>query len=87
MKYLKNRSVVGKAGKRFDNWARTFQCSPELYFEPVNVDQVRHVIEQASANGKKLRVIGCAHSPSSLPFTTDYLVSLRLMNKLLDVTL
>lgn len=34
----------GVRGFRYSNWANTFSCEPELYFEPTNVDEIRQVM-------------------------------------------
>lgn len=39
----------------------------------------------AKTNNKKVRVIGRGHSPSDLPFTNDYLVSLQYLASVLSV--
>ena len=33
----------GKANYEFTNWANTFSCSPELYFEPSTTEEIREV--------------------------------------------
>ena len=76
---------VARRGLTFRNWSDTFQCTPELFFEPKNVDDVREVVLLAASNGKKVRVLGRGHSPSDICFTNDYLMSLRHMNRILSV--
>jgi hypothetical protein len=36
--------TIAKENHKFRNWANTFGCSPELYFEPSTEDEVSEVI-------------------------------------------
>ena len=78
-------AATGRPGLTFRNWADTFGCQPELYFEPKDVEEVREIVLLAKANGKKVRVLGKGHSPSDLCFTNDYLISLKNINRILAV--
>jgi L-gulonolactone oxidase len=78
-------SVVGIKNWRFLNWAETYSCTPLIYFEPNNVDELREILRMAEANKKKLRVVGVGHSPSSIACSNDYMVSLKKFNKIIDV--
>ena len=77
----------GVKDKFFENWANTFSCRPELYFEPETVDEIRAVLKMAQSNGKKIRAVGMGHSPSSLACTSDYMISLAKFNRLIHVKL
>lgn len=35
--------LKGRPGFHFENWAKTYGCDPELYFEPTNESEVRQV--------------------------------------------
>lgn len=78
-------AATGRPGLTIRNWANTFSCRPELYFEPKDVEEVREIVLLAKANGKKVRVFGKGHSPSDLSFTNDYLISLTNLNHVLAV--
>ena len=78
-------SVVGIRNWRFLNWAETYSCTPLLYFEPKNVDELREILRMAEANKKKLRMVGVGHSPSSIACSNDYMVSLKKFDKIIDV--
>ncbi|XP_028394174.1 L-gulonolactone oxidase-like isoform X2 [Dendronephthya gigantea] len=72
-------------GYQFTNWSKTFECSPELYFEPSNLDEIREILNQASRQKKKVKVVGNGHSPSDIQCTSDYMICLRKFNKIIDV--
>ena len=42
-------AVQGKAGHLFTNWAKTYSCHPELFFEPQNVEELAQVLEMLFA--------------------------------------
>ncbi len=69
----------------FWNWARTFHCRPRLYTEPNSIESLRSIINEANTKKSKIRVIGSAHSPSSLSMSNDVLISMKHFNKILDI--
>ncbi|XP_041366843.1 L-gulonolactone oxidase-like [Gigantopelta aegis] len=76
---------LGKPGHFFTNWATTYSCKPELYFEPETTDEIRQVLVFAREKAKKVKVVGYGHSPSDLACTTDYMISLKKYDKVLKV--
>ncbi|RWS07212.1 L-gulonolactone oxidase-like protein [Dinothrombium tinctorium] len=75
----------GIVGFHFENWSKTFSCKPQLFFVPKNIEELREIVLSAKANRKKVRVVGCGHSPSDISCTNDYLVSLRYFNNVVQV--
>lgn len=78
-------SITGIKGKYFQNWANTYWCRPSLYLEPESIDQLREILKLANENKKVLKICGAGHSPSSVTCTDDYMVSLKKLDKILDV--
>lgn len=78
-------SAVGLKDHEFHNWSKTFSCSPELYFEPNTVDEIKEILEEAVRQKKKVKVVGCGHSPSDINCTSDFMISLKNYNKVLDI--
>uniref|UniRef100_A0A0B6ZYZ3 FAD-binding PCMH-type domain-containing protein n=1 Tax=Arion vulgaris TaxID=1028688 RepID=A0A0B6ZYZ3_9EUPU len=76
---------LGASNKVFTNWATTYSCSPELYFEPESEDEIRKILAYAQEKGKKVKVAGYGHSPSDIACTTDFMISLCRFNKVLNV--
>ncbi|ESO97787.1 hypothetical protein LOTGIDRAFT_208933 [Lottia gigantea] len=76
---------LGKPGYKFTNWATTYSCYPELYFEPETTDEIRQILAFAQKKGKKVKVVGNGHSPSDLACTTDFMISLKRYNRVLQV--
>jgi L-gulonolactone oxidase len=79
--------MEGKQNHVFQNWAHTYQCNPELYFEPETVQELRKILMQAKQYEKKVRVVGNGHSPSDLACTDDYMISMKKFNKVFRLTL
>ncbi|XP_072842189.2 L-gulonolactone oxidase [Pogona vitticeps] len=77
--------VHGQGGVRFQNWAKTYGSSPELYFQPATVDEVKEILALARQKNKKVKVVGGGHSPSDIACTDDFMVQMGKMNKILTV--
>jgi L-gulonolactone oxidase len=69
----------------FWNWARTFRCRPSLYVEPTSIDSLRTVLNEINTKQSKVRVIGCAHSPSGLAMSNEVLISMKNFNRILEI--
>ncbi|XP_054707406.1 L-gulonolactone oxidase-like [Uloborus diversus] len=75
----------GMQNVHFKNWSETFECFPDLFFAPKSVEEISSILKLAQDTKKKVRVVGCKHSPSDLAFTNDILVSLQNFNKILNI--
>ncbi|KAJ1923982.1 D-arabinono-1,4-lactone oxidase [Tieghemiomyces parasiticus] len=69
----------------YRNWAQTFECRPELYFEPETEDEVVALVKRAADEGKVVKVFGAGHSPSDLPCSDGYMLNMDKMNKLIEI--
>lgn len=76
---------IGETGHVFSNWASTYSCRPELYFEPSTTDELRQILAAARSKSKKVRVVGKGCSPSDIVCTSDYMISMSHFNKVLQV--
>ena len=59
------------------NWSGSISCSPGQLATPPSVDAVRELVESASRDGRRIRVVGSGHSFSPLVPTDDVLLSLE----------
>lgn len=73
---LRVAEVVGVTGWRHSTWAQTYSCTPSLYFEPTEVEDVRKLVKSARDHGTTITVVGARHSPSQLTMTSGWLLSL-----------
>ncbi|RHZ55450.1 hypothetical protein Glove_415g29 [Diversispora epigaea] len=78
---------ISRPNVKFHNWAKTFTCVPELYFEPECEEDVIMIVELAKTHNKKLKAIGSGHSPSDLPCTDGFMVNMNKLNRVLTVDL
>ncbi|XP_074847615.1 L-gulonolactone oxidase-like isoform X1 [Carettochelys insculpta] len=77
--------VHGQGGVKFQNWARTYGSSPELYFQPTSVEEMKEILDLARQRSKRVKVVGGGHSPSDIACTDDFMVHMGKMNKILKV--
>ncbi|CAF3164805.1 unnamed protein product [Rotaria socialis] len=67
------------------NWAKTFRCRPLLYVEPTSIDSLRISLKEINKTKSKIRIIGCAHSPSALSMSNEVLISMKNFNRILEI--
>ncbi|CAI2163959.1 9019_t:CDS:2 [Funneliformis geosporum] len=81
---IRLRKIV-KNNIKFSNWAHTFECIPELYFEPENDDDIIKIIELAKLYNKNVRAVGAGHSPSDVACTEGIMINMEKLNKIIEV--
>ncbi|CAN8004564.1 unnamed protein product [Ixodes hexagonus] len=72
-------------GVTFENWSKTFSCKPEYWFAPKNQEELCEVLAFALQRGKKARVVGAGFSPSDIACSSEVMISMRSMDKVLEV--
>ncbi|XP_034517220.1 L-gulonolactone oxidase isoform X3 [Ailuropoda melanoleuca] len=77
--------VHGYKGVKFQNWARTYGCCPEMYYQPTSVEEVREVLALARQQNRRVKVVGGGHSPSDIACTDGFMIHMGKMNRLLQV--
>ncbi|KAM3931041.1 L-gulonolactone oxidase-like [Leptodactylus fuscus] len=77
--------VLGRGGYKFLNWAQTYGSTPELYFQPTSVEEVKEILDLARQRSKRVKVVGRGHSPSDIACTDDFMIRMDKMNKVLKV--
>ncbi|GAB5570334.1 D-2-hydroxyglutarate dehydrogenase [Prionailurus iriomotensis] len=77
--------VHGYKGVKFQNWARTYGCCPEMYYQPTSVEEVREVLALARQQNKRVKVVGGGHSPSDIACTDGFMIHMGKMNRVLQV--
>ncbi|CAG8754777.1 41376_t:CDS:10, partial [Gigaspora margarita] len=76
---------ISKHNVKIYNWAKTAYNTSELYFEPESEDDIKKIIELAKRNKKNIKVIGMVHSPSDLPFSDGYIISMNKLNRIIKI--
>lgn len=69
----------------YHNWAENIVFNPSQIAFPENEEQLCTLISKANGQGKKVRVVGSAHSWTGLFETQEILVSLDKMQGLIEV--
>ncbi|OAD74131.1 hypothetical protein PHYBLDRAFT_177426 [Phycomyces blakesleeanus NRRL 1555(-)] len=69
----------------FQNWAKTFSCTSELYFTPISEQQVIEIVLLAKKYKKNVKVCGSGHSPSDLACTKGFLINIDKLDTVLTV--
>ena len=69
----------------YTNWARTFGCKPQAIYEPENEYQCELALELARREGKVVRAAGVGHSPSDVACTTELMIRMTRLNRVLEV--
>ncbi|KAH0517273.1 L-gulonolactone oxidase [Microtus ochrogaster] len=77
--------VHGCKGFQFQNWAKTYGCCPEMYYQPTSVEEVREVLALARQQNKRVKVVGGGHSPSDIACTDGFMIHMGKMNRVLQV--
>lgn len=76
---------TGKKGYHFTNWAKTYSSDPEYFYEARSRDDLVQILNEARQRNRKVRIVGNGHSPSDLACTTDNMISMRKMNRILNI--
>ncbi|HEY0023164.1 MAG TPA: FAD-binding protein [Longimicrobium sp.] len=72
---------ITHATTRLSNWAGNVEYRAERVYHPQSVEQVQEVVRRS----RKLRALGSRHSFSRIADSTDTLISLRRMNRVVSL--
>lgn len=72
--------IKTEEGKKWRNWAETWESKPEKILYPASIEEVVSIVKEASKLKKKIRVVGASHSFTGLVATDVWLVSLDLLS-------
>ncbi|RMD43609.1 hypothetical protein DV735_g1550, partial [Chaetothyriales sp. CBS 134920] len=65
-------------------WAQTFFSRPEFFFQPSTVPELQKIVTLGRRLGKRLCVTGFGHSPSDLSLTSQWLINLDKLSRVLE---
>jgi L-gulonolactone oxidase len=69
----------------FQNWGRTFTCTPSSVFRPESERHLELILELARREGQTVRAVGVGHSPSDLACTSGYMIQMNRLDKIIEV--
>jgi FAD-linked oxidoreductase len=67
------------------NWDRRQVCAPAVFERPATISELSGVLERAARDGRRVRVAGSGHSFTALVPTDGTLISLKRMNRVLEI--
>jgi len=73
--------ILRRDGVRWTNWGRTFHCVPLTICVPLAIRDLSSVVQQASKEGRKIRMVAGGFSWSSMAATDDILVFCERLNR------
>ncbi|RMZ89703.1 hypothetical protein DV736_g3049, partial [Chaetothyriales sp. CBS 134916] len=65
-------------------WAQTFFSRPEFFFQPSTIPELQKIVTLGRRLGKRLCVTGFGHSPSDLSLTSQWLINLDNLSRILE---
>lgn len=82
-----NNGNACQQSQTWQNWAQTIEFQPACYFDPTTFDDLTNVLQQAQAQGKKVRVVGSGHSWSlgAVPGEAAYVPDAQVDAYLIDL--
>ncbi|MEI5906984.1 D-arabinono-1,4-lactone oxidase [Bacillus spongiae] len=67
------------------NWSESFRFQPEFIHKPTSIEEIVEIVNLASSQNRKIRVIGSGHSFTPLIKTRDILLSLDHLQGVIEV--
>ncbi|GBF99677.1 L-galactono-1,4-lactone dehydrogenase [Raphidocelis subcapitata] len=81
----KSPHQVPSRGETVVNWSGTHSVQPKAFYSPESEEDVKAIVADCHAKGRKLRVTGSALSPNGASFGDDGMMSMALLDKVLWV--
>ncbi|KAG6547363.1 hypothetical protein Mapa_011300 [Marchantia paleacea] len=67
------------------NWSNTHETKTTVYIQPESLEELENVVRIADAHKQKIRPVGSGLSPNGCGLSSDGMVNLALMDKILNV--
>ena len=80
-----NPSLLLVKTHRHATWAGTYRSYPQVYLQPRSIEELRDVVLTATRLRTRISLVGCGHSPSDLTCTSQVLVNIDHLDKVLHV--
>ncbi|SMF01280.1 D-arabinono-1,4-lactone oxidase [Pseudobacteriovorax antillogorgiicola] len=76
-----NNTPVQSKKKIFENWSHNIRVQPREYYEPKTLDELQSLVARSS----KIKAVGSGHSFNCQAYTDQTMISLKHLNRILDV--
>ncbi|XP_042485594.1 L-galactono-1,4-lactone dehydrogenase 2, mitochondrial [Macadamia integrifolia] len=67
------------------NWSGTHEVQTRVFLQPENIEELEKIVKDANEKKQKIRPVGSGLSPNGIGLQRGGMVSLALMDKILDV--
>jgi FAD/FMN-containing dehydrogenase len=71
--------------QQWANWSGSLRFTPAELLSPASEDELAGLVQQAAGSGRRIRLVGAAHSSSPLVETPELLVSLARLKGVVSV--
>jgi hypothetical protein len=71
--------------RTWKNYVKDQRANPLKFFNPVNLAELRKILNEASANGLKVKAVGSGHSSSDIAVSRDIMINTHGLDKMLDL--
>eukprot|EP00030_Apusomonadida_sp_AF-17_P002747 a341327_18.p1 GENE.a341327_18~~a341327_18.p1 ORF type:complete len:506 (+),score=190.78 a341327_18:136-1518(+) len=79
------RMDLRERGGQFVNWEQRVHCRPASFVHVRSVEDIVEIVKAAAESGKKVRAVGAGHSWNDGACTDGTMISLDLMDKVLEI--
>ena len=69
--------------KKWTNWAGNQSSHPQSWIKPQNIAEIATAVQDASAHGRRVKVIGSGHSFTAAAVAQDVLIEMTHMSRVL----
>eukprot|EP01026_Neomeris_dumetosa_P031392 TRINITY_DN24904_c0_g1_i1.p1 TRINITY_DN24904_c0_g1~~TRINITY_DN24904_c0_g1_i1.p1 ORF type:complete len:658 (-),score=88.13 TRINITY_DN24904_c0_g1_i1:404-2377(-) len=83
--YTPPKDAVPPRAESVSNWSGTHATTTKRYFEPDSEELVEELVYTANEGGQRIRPIGSALSPNAVGFSSDGMISLALLDKVIKI--
>lgn len=83
----KSTKLQLKSHHLFTTWSSTYSCLPYRIIYPTCEEDIKWLLDLCHKTKRKLRVIGSGLSSSDICLTQDFMVDLKKMNSIIEVSL
>lgn len=67
------------------NWANITHAFPSYYHRPTTVRELQDILYYIYQSNGKVRIVGCGHSPNDMAVTSDHMINMCSIDRLIAV--
>jgi len=74
-----------KPGEEWRDYSLLHKCTPKHVHQPKTVEEIVDIVKVAYQKGEKIRVVGAGFSMSPIALTSDHMINLDFLNKVVVI--